>query len=77
MRLQEALQIMRQLYDLGIPPDYPPLKELSSRLSANIKTGEGWSGKLHMTAYNRIAHVIIPSRQDRAIQLRLEYSRPE
>ena len=65
---------MRQLYDLGIPTEYPPVKELSKRLSDYVKTGEPWAGKIHMEAYQRIAHVILPRKG--SIQLRLEYTRP-
>jgi hypothetical protein len=65
---------MRQLYDLGIPTEYPPVKELSRRLSDYVKTGEPWSGKIVMEAYHRIAHVILPRKG--SIQVRLEYTRP-
>jgi hypothetical protein len=53
---------MKQIRDLGIPTEYPPLKELSRRMSDYIKTGEPWSGKIKFEAYGRIAEVILPRR---------------
>ena len=36
-RLEQSLHVMREMYDLGFPTDYPPLKELSRRLSDYVK----------------------------------------
>lgn len=66
-RLDECLKIMRQVYDLGIPTEYPPVKELSRRLSNYVKTGEPWSGTIKFEAYGRAADVILPRKTDRDI----------
>lgn len=66
-RIEECIRVMKQIRDLGIPPDYPPLKELSGRLSDYVKTGEPWSGKIKFEAYGRVADVILPRREDRQI----------
>lgn len=66
-RIEECIRIMKQLYEFGIPVEYPPLKELSKRLSDYVKTGEPWSGKIKFEAYGRIADVILPRRSDREI----------
>lgn len=68
-RLEECLRVMRQLYDFGIPTEYPPLKELSKRLSDYVKTGEPWSGKIKFEAYNRVADIILPRKADRQISV--------
>lgn len=66
-RVEECIRIMKQLYEFGIPVEYPPLKELSKRLSEYVKTGEPWAGKIKFEAYGRIADVILPRRSDREI----------
>ncbi len=71
-RIEECIQIMKQIRDLGIPNEYPPLKELSKRLSDYIKTGDPWSGKIKFEAYGRIAEVILPRRSDRQITVVLK-----
>lgn len=66
-RVEECIRVMKQVRDLGIPTDYPPLKELSTRLSDYVKTGEPWSGKIKFEAYGRVADIILPRRADRQI----------
>ena len=66
-RLAECIRVMKQIRDLGIPADYPPLKELSRRLSDYVKTGEPWSGKIKFEAYGRVADIILPRKEDRQI----------
>ena len=68
-RIQECLTVMRQIYDLGIPTEYPPLKELSRRLSDYVKTGEPWSGKIKFETYGRVADIILPRKADRQISV--------
>lgn len=74
-RLEECLRIMKQVNEMGFPSEYPPLKELSKRLSDYVKTGEPWAGKIKFEAYNRTAHVILPRRTDREIQVVLKYEK--
>ena len=66
-RVEECLRVMREVKDLGFPTDYPPMKELSRRLSDYIKTGEPWSGKIKFELYGRVADVILPRKADRQI----------
>jgi hypothetical protein len=66
-RLEECLRVMREVKDLGFPSDYPPMKELSKRLSDYIKTGEPWSGKIKFELYGRVADIILPRKADRQI----------
>lgn len=63
-RVEQCISVMKQIRDLGIPTEYPPLKELSKRMSDYIKTGEPWSGKIKFEAYGRVADVILPRRQN-------------
>jgi hypothetical protein len=71
-RVTECVNVMKQLRDLGIPNEYPPLKELSKRLSDYVKTGEPWSGKIKFEAYGRVANIILPRKADRQIVVVLE-----
>ncbi len=74
-RIKECIEIMKQVHDMGFPTEYPPVKELSRRLSDYVKTGEPWTGKIKFEAYNRTAHVILPRRADREISIVLKYDK--
>ncbi len=71
-RIEECLLVMKQIRDLGIPTEYPPLKELSKRLSDYVKTGDPWTGKIKFEAYGRVAEVILPRKADRQISVLLK-----
>jgi len=71
-RIEECLLVMKQIRDLGIPTEYPPLKELSKRLSDYVKTGDPWAGKIKFEAYGRVAEVILPRKADRQISVLLK-----
>jgi len=66
-RIEECIRVMKEIRDLGFPTEYPPLKELSKRLSDYVRTGEPWSGKIKFEAYGRVADVILPRKADRQI----------
>lgn len=68
-RIEESIQIMKEIYGLGIRSDYPPLKELSKRLSDYIKTGEPWSGQIKFSEYNRVAGIILPRKSTQEISV--------
>jgi hypothetical protein len=70
-RIEQCISVIKQIRDLGIPNEYPPLKELSKRMSDYIKTGDPWSGKIKFEAYGRVADVILPRRADRDISVTL------
>jgi hypothetical protein len=63
-RLNECLKVLKDIQELGIPVDYPPLKELSKRMTDYVKTGDPWAGKLKMEAYGRYADVVLPRKKD-------------
>ena len=71
-RIEECLLVMKQIRDLGIPTEYPPLRELSKRLSDYVKTGDPWAGKIKFEAYGRVAEVILPRKVDRQISVLLK-----
>lgn len=71
-RIEECLLVMKQIRDLGIPTEYPPLRELSKRLSDYVKTGDPWAGKIKFEAYGRVAEVILPRKADRQISVLLK-----
>lgn len=71
-RLEECIRIMKDIQDLGIPTDYPPLKELSKKMSDYVKTGEPWAGKIRFDAYERTAEVILPRKKEIPISIVLK-----
>lgn len=66
-RITECVRIMTDITELGIPLDYPPLKELSKRMTDYVRTGDPWAGKIPFEAYKRTAHIILPKKADRQI----------
>lgn len=68
-RVEECIRVMKEIRDLGIPIEYPPLKELSKRLSDYVKTGDPWAGKIKFEAYGRVADVVLPRKADRQIMI--------
>jgi hypothetical protein len=74
-RAGQCVAAMKQLQDLGIPLEYPPLKELTKRFNDYIRTGEPWAGKIKFEAYGRYADVILPRREDREISVVLKILR--
>ena len=63
-RLSECLKVIKDIQDLGIPVDYPPLKELTKRMTDYVKTGDPWAGKIKFEAYGRYADVILPRKNE-------------
>jgi hypothetical protein len=74
-RIEEAIQVMKQVNSFGFPSEYPPLKELSKRLSDYVKTGQGWSGIIKFKEYNRYADIILPSKPSVPIQVVLKFKK--
>jgi len=71
-RLNESLSVMKQLYDLGFDREYPPLKEISKKLSDYVKTGKAETFTVSFKEYGRIAHVVLPVSSDFQIHLTLK-----
>jgi hypothetical protein len=70
-KLEQSIRVMKQIHEeIGIPVDYPPVKELSKRMSEYVKTNEPWSGSIKFPAYDRVAEVILPRKGDIRIRLR-------
>lgn len=59
-RLQESMEILSKVKQLGIPDTDPGYKALSAKFSEWVKTGESWTGKVDFELWNRRAHVILP-----------------
>ena len=71
-RLNECLSVMKQLYDLGFDREYPPLKEISKKLSDYVKTGKAETFTVSFKEYGRIAHIVLPVSSDSQIHLTLK-----
>ena len=71
-RLNESLSVMKQLYDLGFDREYPPLKEISKKLSDYVKTGKPEIITVSFKEYGRVAHLVLPENPDSRISLTLK-----
>jgi hypothetical protein len=75
VRLKETLRIMRDLYDLGIPPEYPPMREVSKRMTHFVRTGDPYFGSIKFHAYDRVAEIQLPRQGTASVRLRKMESR--
>lgn len=62
-RLQESMEILGKIRELGIPPTDPGYKALSTKFSEWVKSGEPWSGHVDFELWNRRAQVILPRKK--------------
>ncbi len=74
-RIEEIMKIMSDVRALGFPLGYPPMKELSLRMSDYIKTGDPWSGKIKFELYSRVADIILPRNPKIPIQVVFRYQK--
>jgi len=60
-RLEQVMRVMNKIRnDLKLPMDSTPVKELQSRLSTWITTGEAWTGTIDFKEFGRMAEVKCP-----------------
>jgi hypothetical protein len=61
-RLEESMNIMKQIRDLGIAQTDPSYRELSSKFSDWVKGGDAWQGHVDFHRWNRRAKVLLPTK---------------
>lgn len=61
-RVQESMNILKQLQQLGISDSDPSYKELSAKFNEWIRGGEAWSGNVDFYRWDRRAKVLLPTK---------------
>lgn len=61
-RVQESMNILQQLQELGIPDSDPGYKALSAKFNEWIRGGEAWVGNVDFHRWDRRAKVLLPTK---------------
>lgn len=61
-RLQESMNVLKQIRDLGIAPTDPGYRALSAKFSDWVKGGDAWQGNVDFHKWNRRAKVLLPTK---------------
>lgn len=61
-RVQESMNILQQLQELGIPDSDPGYKALSAKCNDWIRGGEAWFGNVDFHRWDRRAKLLLPTK---------------
>lgn len=61
-RLNESMDLLRKIQELGIAATDPGYRELSKIMNEWIKGGEAWKGEVDFHRWNRRAQVVLPTK---------------
>jgi hypothetical protein len=59
-RVREGIALLKKLQEVGIGVTEPGYKELQTKISDWVRSGDPWSGKIEFTRYGRIGDVLLP-----------------
>jgi hypothetical protein len=68
-RVRECVSILKDIEGLGIPMLGPEVSKLREHFNDYIRDGTCWSGTIDFSAYGRIAEVVLPRRNDKAVEV--------
>lgn len=75
-RLEQVLTVMNKIRnDLKLPMDSTPVKELQSRLSNWVTSGEAWAGTIDFKEFGRMAEVKCPKSPIKLLEVLLRVVR--
>ena len=63
-RVKEGINLLKQLQETGVSPSYEAFKEVQSKISDWVKTGDPWTGKIKFPDYGRVADILLPRRNN-------------
>lgn len=73
-RVREAVNLLKQLKDIGFQDTSQGYKDIKAVLDVWIADGVSWSGKIKLPEYGRVAHIVLPSKVSVVASLRLTSS---
>jgi hypothetical protein len=65
-RVQEGINLLKQLREAGVRVTFGGFQELKSRISDWVNTGEPWEGVVPFPEHGRMAEVELPRYNNRA-----------
>jgi len=65
-RVQEGVNLLKQLRDAGVKVTFGGFQELKRRISDWVNTGEPWEGVVAFPEHGRMAEVVLPRYDNRA-----------
>lgn len=70
-RVREGIALLKKIQEVGIDKSDDGFKELQSKISDWVKTGDPWAGKIKFTLYSRVAEVLLPRKHTAVASLAL------
>jgi hypothetical protein len=70
-RVREAVNLLKQLKDIGFQDTSQGYKDIKAVLDVWIADGVSWAGKVKLPEYGRVAHIVLPSKATASASLRL------
>lgn len=70
-RVREAVNLLKQLKEIGFLDTSQGYKDVKAVLDTWIADGVAWSGKIKMPEYGRAADIILPSISTASASMRL------
>jgi len=75
-RLDQVITVMNKIRnDLKLPMESTPVKELQSRLSTWVTTGDAWAGIIDFKEFGRMAEVKCPKSPIKLLEVLLRVVR--
>ena len=71
-RVREGIALLKKIQEVGIDKSDDGFKELQSKISDWVKTGDPWTGKIKFPLDNRIAEVLLPRKSTAVASLVLK-----
>ena len=71
-RVREGIALLKKIQEVGIDKSDDGFKELQSKISDWVKTGDPWAGKIKFPLYNRVAEVLLPRKSSAVASLVLK-----
>lgn len=68
-RLQEGLEILKKLKEIGVTQYTTGWDELQSTISLWVREGEPWHGKIKFPGMGRVAELVLPGRSGRVANM--------
>jgi hypothetical protein len=74
-RLQEGINLLKQLRDAGVKEHLGGFLELKEKIGEWVNSDESWTGIIHFPEHGRIAEVDLPKYTNRAAGINFKVRR--
>ena len=72
---EEIITINAQIKDIGFPDTDENIMKFNGIVKDYLENGVAWSGKIHLTGYQRVMHVILSNNKNVSNSVMLKYDK--